>query len=72
METISDCNCEKKNVLSLLTTRKFFVLDFIPTCCLLCKVQTMDFSDSEEEDEEGSIDEDEEEGIMKEDLVVTN
>ena len=59
METILDCNCEKKNVLFLLQTRKFFVLDFIPTC-LLCK--TMDFSDSEEEDEGDSMDEDEDEG----------
>ena len=47
MENFSDCNCEKKNVLFLLRTRKFFILDFVSTC-LLCKVDPMDCEDSED------------------------
>ena len=65
MEIISDCNCEKKNILFLVQTRNFFILDFIPTC-LLCK--TMDFSDSEEEEEGDEGDDEDEEEDEEDDM----
>ena len=61
METVSNCNCEKKNVLCLLQTRKFFILDLIPTC-LLCNNEPMDCED----DSDDSMDEETDEEDMDE------